>query len=84
MIEVALVPTLGSSVSGVLTGFIMPVAELQPVAVLAAVGAFICGVAGIVLIRLLDEPRRPAAPTNEETLTAEQEAKLLEELRKAA
>jgi len=62
----------------------MPVAELQPAAVVAALGAFICGVLGIVLVRLLGEPRRPASRRDEETLTAEQEAKLLEELRRAA
>lgn len=76
--------TLGSSVSGVLTGFIIPVAELQAVVVLATVGAFICGISGIVLVRLLEEPCRPASPRETDVLTAAREAELPEELRRAA
>ena len=73
--------------SNVLTGFIAPVAELPPEALVAAMGALVCGISGVVVARVFNNPRNTASreSTSEKDIaTAEHKVIRLADFRKAA
>lgn len=82
--------TIGSAIgSDVLMGFLAPVAELPPTALAAALGAFLFGVSGIVVARVLGNPRHSVseesvARRDAATVTATSRVVRLEDFRNAA
>jgi len=80
--------TIGSAIgSNALTGVIAPVAELPPEALAAALGAFICGISGVVVARVFTNPRNRisrGSASEKDTATAEHKVIRLADFRKAA